>query len=120
MFDLQTEQHGNMLIMRLHGSVLISDAIAFDRQLATLTASAHITQAVLDLSEVKAIDRAGLGVLVSMSTRYRGRGRRLVLLSPAPHVVQLLQETKIEGFFPTFYNEEELKGTIPSRELGRN
>lgn len=114
MFDLQAEQLGNILIMRLKGSVLLPDAIAFGQQLAALASAHNITQAVLDLSKVTTIDKAGLGVLVSMSTRYRGGGRRLVLLSPAPHVVELLKDAQIEGFFPTYETEEELKGYIPS------
>ena len=113
MFDIQTEQHGNIFIMRLLGSVLLPDALQFSKQLTALTASSSISQAVLDLSQVTAIDKAGLGVLVSMSTRYRGGGRRLVLLAPAPHVVQILKDAQIEGFFPTFDTEQELRGYFP-------
>ena len=59
------------------------------------------------------MDNAGLGVLVSISTKLQGRGRRLVLLNPAPHVAQLLKDAEIEGFFPTCESEEELKGYTP-------
>lgn len=113
MYEIQTEQHGNILIMRLLGSVLLPDAIQFSRQLADLTASPTISQAVLDMSQVTAIDNACLGVLVSMSARNRGGGPRLNLLAPAPHVVQALKDAKIDGFFPTFDYEQGLMGYLP-------
>lgn len=112
MFELKSELHGRILIIRLLGSVLLPDAITFDQQLSQHLATPTITQAILDLSLVKNIDKAALGVLVGISTRYRGGGRRIVLLAPAPHVVQILKDAKIEGFFPTFESEEELKGTF--------
>ncbi len=110
MFELKPELHGKILIIRLLGSVLLPDAIMFDKQLSQHLSTPHLTQAILDLSLVKNIDRAALGVLVGISTRYRGGGRRIVLLAPAPHVIQVLRDAKIEGFFPTFESEEELKG----------
>ena len=114
MFDLQAERHGTAAILRLKGDVLLGDAVEFNRQMQAHMSSPQIMQTVLDLSTAGKMDKSGLGVLVSLSTRYQSRGRRLVLLNPAPHVAQLLKEAEIEGFFPTFDSEEELKGTLPS------
>ena len=70
-------------------------------------------QVVLDLSQAGRMDKAGLGVLINLCFQLQGRGRRLVLLNPAPHVAQLLKDAQIDGFFPTCEREEELKGYIP-------
>lgn len=113
MFDLQAESHKKVTILRLTGDILLPDVAQFSLQLEGCLLAPGISQVVLDLSHAGKMDNAGLGVLVSASTKGRGRGRRLVLLTPAPHVAQLLKEAEIEGFFPTFDSEEELKGHIP-------
>ena len=113
MFNLQAESHTKVTVLRLTGDVLLPDVAQFSRQLEEHLLAPGIRQVVLDLSLVSRIDKSGLGVLVSASTKGRGHGRRLVLLTPAPHVAQLLKEVEIEGFFPMFDSEEELKGYIP-------
>lgn len=99
MYEIQTEQHGGILIMRLLGSVLLPDTIQFSRQLADLTASSSISLAARDMSQVTASDNSCLGVLVSLSARNRGGAPRLNLLALAPHVVQALKNAKIDVFF---------------------
>lgn len=113
MFHLQAESHKKVTILGLTGGVLLPDVAEFSRQLEGYLLAPDISQVILDLSRAGKMDNAGLGVLVSASTKGQGRGRRLVLLMPAPHVAQLLKDAEIEGFFPTFDSEEELKGHIP-------
>lgn len=108
MFALQAEQQKNFVILRLTGEVLLPDAPEFQRELEKHSLAARINQTVIDLSLVRKIDTAGLGVLISVSTLLQGRGRRLVLLCPAKHVMELLKKSEIESFFPTFENEDEL------------
>ena len=107
MFSLQAESHNKVTVLRLAGDMVLPDVPDLSRQLDAYILAPGIRQVVLDLSA------SGLGVLVSASTKGRSQGRRLVLLTPAPHVTDLLRKSEIEGFFPTFYSEEELKGYIP-------
>ncbi|RRD71567.1 MULTISPECIES: STAS domain-containing protein [unclassified Desulfovibrio] len=113
MFTLQAEPHKNATVLRLTGDVLLPDVGQFSTSLEGFLLAPHIRQVVLDLSNTGKMDNSGLGVLISASTRARAHGRRLVLLMPAPHIAELLRSTKIEGFFPTFDSDEELKGYIP-------
>ena len=55
---------------------------------------------ILDLTEVPYMDSAGLGMIVSHYVRCQGRGVRLVLAGVSPRVVQLLEMTKVDEFFP--------------------
>ena len=55
---------------------------------------------IMDLTEVPYMDSAGLGMIVSHYVRCQGRGVRLVLAGVSPRVVQLLEMTKVDGFFP--------------------
>lgn len=112
MFDLQAELYNKIIILRLTGDILLADVVEFNQQMKNHIAAPDIAQ-VVDLSRAGRMDNAGLGVLVSISTKLQGRGRRLILLCPAPHVAQLLKDAEVEGFFPTYESEEELKGYIP-------
>ena len=116
MFDLQAELYNKVIILRLTGDILLADVVEFNQRMENHITASDIAQAVVDLSRVGQMDNAGLGVLVSISTKLQGRGRRLILLCPAPHVAQLLKDAEVEGFFPTYESEEELKGYIPDAE----
>jgi anti-anti-sigma factor len=71
--------------------------------------TAH-TLHILDLTEVPYVDSAGLGLMVSHYVRCQGRGVRLVLAGVSPRVVQLLEMTKVEGFFPRVGTVAEAEG----------
>jgi anti-anti-sigma factor len=62
---------------------------------------------ILDLTEVPYMDSAGLGMIVSHYVRCRGRGVRLVAVGVSSRVVQLLELTKVDKFFPRFDSVEE-------------
>lgn len=113
MYSLDVENTGVTLIVRLHGDVLLPEVASFNAVMRGHSKTPGITQLVLDLSGVGRMDASGLGVLVSLNTSMQRYGRRLVLLCPAPHVVSLLQQAEIEGFFPTLESEEELKDYTP-------
>jgi anti-anti-sigma factor len=55
---------------------------------------------ILDLTEVPYMDSAGLGLIVSHYVRCQGRGVRLILAGVSPRVVQLLEMTTVDKFFP--------------------
>jgi anti-anti-sigma factor len=62
---------------------------------------------VLDLTEVPYIDSAGLGMIVTHHVRCQARGVRLVLAGAGERVVQLLEMTKVDKFFPRVGTAEE-------------
>jgi anti-anti-sigma factor len=57
---------------------------------------------VLDLTEVPYVDSAGLGMMVTHHVRCQAREVRLVLVGAGERVVQLLEMTKVDKFFPRF------------------
>ena len=93
MFSLQAESHNKVTVLRLAGDMVLPDVPDLSRQLDAYILAPGIRQVVLDLSEVNKLDASGLGVLVSASTKGRSQGRRLVLLTPAPHVTDLLRKS---------------------------
>ena len=55
--------------------------------------------AVLDLAEIKAIDAAGLGLLVSLRTWARTTGTKLKLMNLTPRVEDLFEITNLRSAF---------------------
>jgi len=53
----------------------------------------------IDLSKVRFINSSGIGVLVSILTKFRNRGGELVLISPSEHIRKLLIITKLNAIF---------------------
>lgn len=113
MYALDLQNHGATLTVRLTGDLLMEDVASFNKVMREHSKTPGISQLVLDLGEVGRMGVAGLGVLVSLNTSMQRYGRRLVLLSPAPHVAELMRQAEIEGFFPTCESEEELRNFIP-------
>lgn len=101
------------VIFRLSGPLTVRDMYStlspealhntFESQAGEVPHALHI----MDLTEVPYIDSAGLGLLVSHYVRCQGRGVRVVLAGVCPRVIQLLEMTKVDGFFPRIGTVEE-------------
>ena len=65
---------------------------------------------ILDLMEVPYMDSMGIGLIVSHYVRCRSKGVRLVLAGVSARVLQLLEMTNVDGFFPRVATVEEADG----------
>ena len=119
MYALEANTTGSTLTLHLTGQVLLDDVASFNTVMREHSKTPGIGQLVLDLGAAGRMEVAALGVLVSLNTSMQRYGRRLVLLSLAPHMHQLLRDAEIEGFFPTCESEEELRGFIPEANIQR-
>lgn len=59
----------------------------------------ELNQCAIDLSEVRYINSTGIGVLVSLLTKFRSRGGEMVLINPADHPKKMLAITKLNNIF---------------------
>ncbi len=80
-----------------------------DTQLLLAAVNEHLGDAVIncavDLSGVRYINSTGIGVLVSLLTKFRSRGGELVLINPADHPKKMLALTKLNNIFTIAANE---------------
>jgi len=58
-----------------------------------------VTNCAVDLSAIRYINSTGIGVLVSLLTKFRSRGGEMVLINPADHPRKLLALTKLTNIF---------------------
>ena len=58
-----------------------------------------VTNCAVDLSAIRYINSTGIGVLVSLLTKFRSRGGEMVLINPADHPKKMLALTKLNNIF---------------------
>jgi anti-sigma B factor antagonist len=58
-----------------------------------------VTNCAVDLSDIRYINSTGIGVLVSLLTKFRSRGGEMVLINPADHPRKMLALTKLNNIF---------------------
>ncbi|GAA4507579.1 hypothetical protein GCM10023172_38400 [Hymenobacter ginsengisoli] len=58
-----------------------------------------VTSCAVDLSSIRYINSTGIGVLVSLLTKFRSRGGEMVLINPADHPRKMLALTKLNNIF---------------------
>ena len=65
----------------------------------------ELNQCAVDLSEIRYINSTGIGVLVSLLTKFRSRGGEMVLINPADHPKKMLAITKLNNIFTVVADE---------------
>ncbi|MGF1637504.1 MAG: STAS domain-containing protein [Cyclobacteriaceae bacterium] len=85
------------LIGENHGSELVS--VVNDHL------NKNIVHCAIDISAVRYINSSGIGVLITMLTKFRNKGGEVVLIKPSKTVEKLLLITKLNSIFG-IYNDE--------------
>jgi len=95
-----------ILFVRLAGDLIGSP----DTQQLMQTVDQHLGEELrycaVDLSSIRYINSTGIGVLVSLLTKFRSRGGELVLINPADHPRKMLALTKLNAIFSIADDEQ--------------
>ncbi len=89
----------NVLIIRLEGDMIGGPENQKLLELADNTIEDSLLLAAIDLSNVRFINSTGIGVLVSLLTKFRNQGGELVLINPSAQIRKLLIITKLNAIF---------------------
>ena len=94
-----------ILFVRLTGDLIGSS----DTDQLLQSVNDHLGEAIpncaVDLSEIRYINSTGIGVLVSLLTKFRSRGGEMVLINPADHPKKMLAITKLNTIFTVAADE---------------
>ena len=106
--DLITELRDNTLILRLSG-----DLIGEDNGLGILEAvgggiANGVSACIIDISGLRYINSSGIGVLITVLTKFRNKGGEVYLMKPSESVQKLLVITKLNAIFQVIQKEEEV------------
>lgn len=95
----------NITFIRLQGDLIGSPDSQQLVEVVNQSINNNIILGAIDLSKIRFINSSGIGVLVSLLTKFRNRGGEMVLISPSEHIRKLLIITKLNAIFTVAEND---------------
>jgi len=104
-FKIKVNQ--NILFITLSGD-LLGENIGIDlMDIINDKISESILLCAIDLSGVTYMNSSGIGILITILTKFRNKGGEVVLINPSEPIKKLLIITKLNAIFSIIDNKEE-------------
>jgi len=98
----------NTLIIRLSGDLIGEDNGSGILEVAAAAIQQSVLVAIIDISGLRYINSSGIGVLITILTKFRNKGGEVYLLKPSESVQKLLVITKLNSIFQIVQSEDEV------------
>lgn len=98
----------NTLILRLSGDLIGEDNGANILDKVNSAIQDKVLVCIIDISKLRYINSSGIGVLITILTKFRNKGGEVYLMKPSETVQKLLVITKLNAIFQIIQNEEEV------------
>jgi anti-sigma B factor antagonist len=102
------EFRNNRVIYRIQGDLISEKESAELVQAADAALQQQKNQCVIDISDLRYINSSGIGVLITLLTKFRNRGGDVFLINPSESVQKLLIITKLNSIFNVIRSENEI------------
>lgn len=107
----EQEVKENLLVLRLSGDLIGEDTGANIIEKVNNAIQEDIRVCIIDISKLRYINSSGIGVLITILTKFRNKGGEVYLMKPSETVQKLLVITKLNAIFQIIQNEEEVLKT---------
>ena len=107
----EQEVKSNVLILRLSGDLIGEDNGALILGKVNTAIQDDVRTCVVDISKLRYINSSGIGVLITILTKFRNKGGEVYLMKPSETVQKLLVITKLNAIFQVIQSEEEVLKT---------
>src|SRR5687767_13495888 len=104
-FDHETKE--NTLIIRLSGDLIGENNGPSVLEAVNASIQENVRKCIVDISNLRYINSSGIGVLITILTKFRNKGGEVYLLKPSESVQKLLVITKLNAIFQVIQTEEE-------------
>jgi anti-sigma B factor antagonist len=95
------------LVLRISGD-LIGEDNGTQLVSAVNEAMGHqVLTCIIDISGLRYINSSGIGVLITILTKFRNKGGEVYLMNPSDSVKKLLVITKLNSIFQVIASEDE-------------
>lgn len=101
----ETQDH--ILIIHLKGDLIGENNGPELVKIANDSIHDHIFHCAIDLSEVRYMNSSGIGVLITLLTKFRNQEGEMVLIKPSEKIEKLLLITKLNKIFSIVDSQEE-------------
>ena len=102
------EIKNDLLVIRLAGDLIGEDNGTRILEIATNAIQNNTLQCLIDISQLRYINSSGIGVLITILTKFRNKNGEVYLMKPSESVQKLLVITKLNAIFHIIQNEEEV------------
>ncbi len=107
----EQEIKDDVLYLRISGDLIGEDNGANVMDKVNTAILDNIRTCVVDISKLRYINSSGIGVLITILTKFRNKGGEVYLMKPSETVQKLLVITKLNAIFNVIQNEEEVPKT---------
>src|SRR6187431_145776 len=102
------EVKGNTLVLTLSGDLIGEDTGSSVLETASNAIQEKILKCIIDISALRYINSSGIGVLITILTKFRNKGGDVYLMKPSESVQKLLVITKLNAIFQIIQSESEI------------
>jgi anti-sigma B factor antagonist len=104
----ESEIKNNALVVRLNGDLIGENDGTGILNVAVEAIQQKVLTCIVDISNLRYINSSGIGVLITMLTKFRNKGGEVYLLKPSESVQKLLVITKLNAIFQVVQSEQEV------------
>lgn len=101
------EINEDTLVIRLSGDLIGENNGPEIMEIAASVLKRGIDKCIINIETVRYINSSGIGVLITLLTKFRNQGGDIVLVNPSEHVEKLLIIIKLRNIFNITLTEEE-------------
>ena len=102
------EIQNDVLVLRLQGDLIGENNGTAIVQVVTDALNDGLRSCVVDISGLRYINSSGIGVLITILTKFRNKGGEVYLMKPSESVQKLLVITKLNAIFQIVQSEAEV------------
>lgn len=105
--NFTNEIRGKSLVLRISGDLIGENSGTQLLQVANDAILSQIKSCIIDITELRYINSSGIGVLITVLTKFRNKGGEVYLMNPSESVKKLLVITKLNSIFQIINSEQE-------------
>lgn len=98
----------NLFIIRLFGDLIGETSGTTLLEAVNNSIQQNVLTCIIDISDLRYINSSGIGVLITVLTKFRNKGGEVFLMKPSENVQKLLVITKLNAIFQIIQSEEEV------------
>jgi len=102
------EKKSNTLILKVSGDLIGEDNSKKLVEAASDAVTSHVLTCIIDISDLRYVNSSGIGVLITILTKFRNKGGDVYLMRPSESVKKLLVITKLNAIFQIIQSEDEV------------
>ena len=107
--NFSQEIKSGKLILKLAGDLIGEDNGVAVIDIVSQALQQNVLVCIVDISGLRYINSSGIGVLITILTKFRNKGGEVYLMKPSESVQKLLVITKLNAIFQVVQSEAEVK-----------